>query len=258
MSAKVCAIIQGRMGSSRLPGKVLKPILEKPMLIRMVERVSCAHLLNEIIIATTDSDMDEEIVDVCKKNGLSYFCGSEDDVLDRYYQTARTFGTDVIVRLTADLPLIDPAVIDYVVNEFLTGEYDYVANTEPLPSTYPDGMDVMVFSFKALKQAWHEAVKPSDREHVTFYFWNHPEKFRIHRVKHDPDWSEYRLTVDYPEDFELVKAVFENLYPNNPFFTLKDIVGFLESNPNIKKLNRHIVRNIGWQKAFEKDRKVGF
>jgi spore coat polysaccharide biosynthesis protein SpsF len=254
----ICAIIQARMSSTRLPGKVLKPVLGRPLLAHMLERVSRAHTLHKIAVATTVSSVDTEIVSACEQSGFVCFRGSEDDVLDRYYQTAREFGAEVIVRLTSDCPLMDPVVVDHVVSIFLDGQYDYVSNTAPLPSTWPDGMDVEVFPFPALERAWREAVKPSDREHVTFYLWNNPDKFHVYRVEHDPDWSEYRLTVDYPQDLELVNAVFEALYPSNPAFTLEEIVAFLEAKPRVKKLNQGIIRNIGWQTAFKKDRLAGF
>jgi len=258
MSREVSAIIQARMNSSRLPGKVLMPVLGKPMLAQMLDRVAQAKSIARIVVATTDQRADDEIAALCRREGYECFRGSEDDVLDRYYQAARRGHADVVVRLTADCPLMDSATIDTVTKTFLDGQYDYVSNTAPLPSTWPDGSDVEVFSFAALQRAWREAVKPSDREHVTFYLWNNPAEFRVHRVEHVPDWSDYRLTVDYAQDLELVRAVFEALYPLSRSFTLKEIVAFLDANPDVKALNRTIGRNTGWHTAFEKDRLAGF
>lgn len=255
---KICAIIQARMNSSRLPGKVLKAVCGKPLLALMLERVARARTLSRTVVATTESAEDEEIAKLCRKMDVACYRGSEDDVLDRYYQAARAFDAQVIVRLTADCPLMDQVIIDRVTESFFAGRYDYASNTNPLPSTWPDGTDVEVFSWGALERAWLESVKPSDREHVTFYLWNHPEKFQLHRVEHVPDWSKYRLTVDYPQDLALVRSVFEAFYARNPAFTLSDIVTFLDARPDIMQLNQTIGRNSGWQAAFEKDRLAGF
>ncbi|MBI2358467.1 MAG: glycosyltransferase family protein [Deltaproteobacteria bacterium] len=258
MKPAVCAIIQARIGSSRLPGKVLRRIDGKPLLGLMLERSAFARGLDQVIVATTDATADNAIARLCDDLGVSCFRGSENDVLDRYYAAATEFCAEAVVRLTSDCPLIDPAVIDHVVAEFNKGGFDYVSNTAPLPSTWPDGMDVEVFSFEALRSAWRQAVKPSDREHVTFYLWKNPTRFRVHRVDCERDLSEYRLTVDYQQDFELVEAVFRALYPSNPAFTIDDITAYLDDNPNVKRLNEGIVRNAGWQAAYEKDTKAGF
>ena len=254
----IVAIIQARLGSTRFPGKVLKSVLGRPLLAHMMERVSHAQLPDQVVIATTGSPADDPIVTLCEQNGYACFRGSDEDVLDRYYRAAQQFGADVVVRLTSDCPLLDPTVIDQVVSVFRQGEYDYVANTVPPPGTYPDGMDVEVFSLWALEQSWQETVKPSDREHVTFYLWRNPHKFRTYRIDCIPDWSDYRLTVDHIQDFLLVKAILETLSPHNPLFSLEEIVDFLEENPHIKGLNRNIARNQGWQTALQKDREAGF
>lgn len=166
----ITAIIQARMGSTRFPGKVLKEILGKSILWHLISRIEKAKLINEIVIATTKNEIDRPILKFAEENGIKSYAGSEEDVLDRYYQAAKKFSADPIVRITADCPLMDPEVIDSVVQFYLDNKYDYVANTlEPI--TFPDGMDVEVFSFKNLEKIWKEAILPSQREHVTFYFW---------------------------------------------------------------------------------------
>jgi len=258
MSKRVCAIIQARMSSTRLPGKVLKPVRGRPLLAHMMERVSRAHNLHEIVVATTVSGADAEIVGLCEKSGFACFRGSEDDVLDRYYQAALQMKCDVVVRLTGDCPLIDPKVIDDVIGAYLSGHYDYVANTAPPVGTFPDGMDVEVFSFGALERAWREAMKPSEREHVTFYFWKNPQLFSTFRYDLPEDLSKYRLTVDYPQDFEVISSVLTELYPQNPQFSMEEVITFLEAHPDILAKNAHVAWNLGWQPALERDRQRGF
>lgn len=252
----ISAIIQARMGSTRLPGKVLKEVLGKPILWHLINRIKKAKLTNKIIIATTKNEIDRPILKFAEENGIKNYAGSEENVLDRYYQAAKKFNADPIVRITADCPLIDPEIIDSVVRYYLDNEYDYVANTL-VPSTFPDGMDVEVFSFKNLEKIWKEATLPSQREHVTFYFWQNPEIFSVGRYDLPEDLSKYRLTLDYPEDLVLIKIIFEELYPKNSRFSLYDIVEFLRSNPELQKINSHIRRSAGWHKAFEKDKQAG-
>lgn len=255
----ITAIIQARLGSSRLPGKVLREVNDRPLLSYMLERVAAAKRIGQVAVATTDRPQDDRIAEFCQKEGVFVFRGNEDDVLDRYYQCASHLKPDtVVVRLTSDCPLIDPKVIDEVVDVYLSGGYDYVANTAPPVGTYPDGMDVEVFSFAVLKRAWQEAKKPSEREHVTFYFWQNPHLFKTFRHDLSEKFSDYRLTVDYPEDFEVIKAILSALYPRNPLFTMQEIIAFLEKNPEIRALNASIGWNQGWQPAFEKDKEAGF
>ena len=255
---RTVAIIQARMGSTRLPGKALAPVLGEPLLGHMFERVLLARTLDQVVVATTEASNDDPIAAYCATRDYPLFRGSEGDVLDRYHRAAEHAEASTVVRLTADCPLIDPQIIDRVVDAYQNGAYDYAANTAPPPGTFPDGMDVEVFSRDALDQAWSEAKKPSHREHVTFYFWQHPELFRIHRVDHDPDLSSYRLTVDYPEDLELVRAVLEALQPNSRAFTMSDVIDYLQVHPDLIHLNDHIVPNQGWQPSIQRDREQGF
>jgi len=201
----IVAIIQARMGSTRLPGKVLKEVNGKSLLMYQIERVKISKLLDKIVVATSMSSKDDLISDFCKRNNIDCFRGSENNVLSRYYECAKEFQADIVVRLTADCPLSDPVVIDDVISLFQKEKVDYTANTAPPDTTrFPDGSDVEVFSIQALKRAFIECLNPHDREHVTFYFWQHDNNFKTIQMSQGVDWSKYRFTVDYPEDFEVV------------------------------------------------------
>jgi len=248
----ILAILQARVSSTRLPGKVLKPIPGMPMLLRQIERVKQAKLIEQLLVATSDDKSDDPIEQLCRENDIACFRGSLDDVLDRFYQAAKPYQPDHIVRLTGDCPLIDPQLIDEVVVFCLSGDYDYVSNAfEP---TYPDGLDVEVFRFPCLQQAWEEAELPSEREHVTLFINQQPERYKIGSFKNDIlDLSYLRWTVDEPADFELIKEIYEALYPYNPVFTTKEILNFLDQNPNLKSINTQFQRNEGLQKSRGKD-----
>ncbi|WP_209124817.1 cytidylyltransferase domain-containing protein [Alkalihalobacillus sp. BA299] len=237
---KVGAIIQARMGSKRLPGKVLKKVLDKPLLEYQYERVKEAKTLNEIIIATTKNEKDDPIVQLCRQLSTPYFRGSEEDVLLRFYEAATTFNLDVIVRLTSDCPIIDPDVIDKVVNCYLenSDQYDYVSNT--LNRTYPRGLDTEVMSYGALKAVNAKAQKQHDREHVTAYICNNPKVFRLGNITDNCVNKHHRWTVDTEEDFLLIKNIIETLYPINKYFTLEDVIHILQDNPKWVEINTHI------------------
>jgi spore coat polysaccharide biosynthesis protein SpsF len=251
-------IIQARMSSSRLPNKVLKEINGRPMLSYLLERVKAAKKVDLLILATSDQPSDDPIEETCKTEDVICYRGNLEDVLDRYYQSALIYNLDVVVRITADCPIIDPQVIDTLLEIFENNGYDYIANTLQPDFTYPEGMDVEIFSFQNLKLAWQNTRKPSDREHVTFHFWQNPEQFSIYRHDLKESLSHYRLTVDYIEDFEVVEAIINGLYQTNPLFTLKDIIHFLEQHPDVAAKNMDITPNQGWQSAFEKDKQEGF
>jgi len=254
---RIVAIIQARMGSSRLPGKVLKKVNGIPLLKYQFERVKQSSFISETVIATTVREKDGVIAEFCEQNGISCFRGNEDDVLSRYHECAKEYKVDVVVRLTADCPLIDPQVIDDVVKIYMENNYDFVANTAPPEGfTYPEGMDVEVFSFPLLDRASRETKKPSEREHVTHYFWQNPKLFSTYRIDLDKDFSAYRLTVDYPEDLDVTKAVIYGLYPKNPLFTMQDMIEFLDINPGIKEKNSCFKPNAGWQSAYQKDKQA--
>lgn len=251
----IVAIIQARIGSTRLPGKVLMDIEGKPMLWHIVRRVSEAKLINDVVIATSHNKNNDKIERFAKEDNLKIFRGSEEDCLDRFYKTGEEFGVDVIVRITADCPLICPEVIDKVISEYLKVSYDYVANT--FFYTYPDGCDVEVFSFKALEKAWKEAKDPIDREHVTPYIRN-SGKFKIKNVenKNPVDSNEYKWSVDRIEDLEFVREVYKHLYKNKKIFTMKDVMGLLEKHPEIKRINSQAIVNEGYYRSILKALKI--
>jgi len=229
-------------------------VKNKPLLLYMYERVSASKEIDEIIIATSIDESDNEIVNFCKESNIKYMCGSLNDVLDRYYQAAKITEASVIVRLTADCPIIDSDVIDLVIGDYKNGSYDYVANTAPPERiTYPEGMDVEVFSMSALEKAWKFATKASEREHVTFYFWKNKDKFKCFRTDLTYNRSNYRLTIDYFEDFILVSKVLEALYSEDKNFSMNEILEYLDKNPDILQINNKIESFSGWKGSLKND-----
>lgn len=232
---KTLAIIQARCGSSRLPSKVLADIGGRTMLERVVERARGAQRLDRVVIATTVEPTDDAIADLAMVLGLGIFRGSEDDVLDRYRGAAHCFGADVIVRLTSDCPLLDGAVIDRVIAALEDG-VDYASNTTV--RCYPRGLDTEAFTADALESAWNEATEPFQRIHVTPFFYQQPERFRLRSVTTDGDYSHHRWTVDTPEDLALVSILYERL-GERPF-TWRDVLAIVEGEPELADLNRNI------------------
>lgn len=236
---KTTIIVQARMTSTRLPGKVLKKVLGKPLLVYQLERLLRVKLADEIVIATTTNETDLPIVKLCSDLAIPCFRGPEEDVLARYYGAARQFPGEVIVRLTSDCPLIDPQVIDKVIQHYLNSpQLDYVSNV--LERSYPRGMDTEVFSFKALQEAYLEAADHSQREHVTPFIYHQPSRFSLANVSYQEDQSRHRWTVDTPEDLELVTRILEALYPYKPQFTLGDILSLLVEQPHWMAINENI------------------
>lgn len=239
----ILGILQARCSSSRLPGKVLKPILGEPMLARQIERLRRVRKIDRLIVATSSDARDAGLAELCADADIACFRGSLDDVLDRFYQAAVHYQAYHVVRLTGDCPLCDPELIDQLIDLFLDGRHDY-ASTALVP-TYPDGLDAEIMTMDALGQAWREARSPSDREHVTPFIHTRPERFKLASLIAETDLSDLRWTVDEPEDFEMVSRVYEALYPGNPEFSTADILGFLEDNPEIAALNAKFERNEG-------------
>ena len=237
---RIVAIIEARFNSTRLPGKVLMPILGQPMLVRIVQRLKLARTLDDIVVATTDSSPDDAVVDAMNYMGAHTFRGSETDVLDRVVKAAQSADADIIVEVTGDCPLIDPGLLDKVVADFLVGGADFVSNI--LPHTTPRGTDVRVFRTSQLAEINRTSTDPADHEHVSLHFWEHLDRYACRNVEMDlPDVvSEIRLTVDSAEDLELVRAIYEGLYEKNPTFNLVDVLDFLNSRPELLELNRHI------------------
>ncbi|NJN96690.1 MAG: NTP transferase domain-containing protein [Anaerolineales bacterium] len=247
---KTVAIVQARMASTRLPGKVLAEIAGQPMLYHVIQRTQQTKNLDLVVVATSTNQADDAIAQFCQTANLPFFRGSENDVLDRYYQTAHHFEADTIVRLTADCPLLDPEVIAKVVQTFQVGAFDYVSNT--LKCTYPDGLDTEVFSLTALTQAWQEALLNSEREHVTPYIWKNPTKFRLGNVVGERDLSALRWTIDEPQDLAFVRAVYEHLGSDS--FGMAAILNLLETHPHLSETNAAFERNEGYQKSLREDK----
>ncbi len=233
----IAAIIQARMGSTRLPGKVLMDIGGASMLVRVVNRTLRASSMNQVVVATTVDAADDAIVEECANLGVDVFRGSQDDVLDRHYHAAKTFGADVIVRITSDCPLIDSQVIDRVTTKFGENDFDYVNNLTP--RWFPRGLDTEVFSFAALERAWQQAAEPYQRAHVTPYIYQHPESFRLGAVCAERDYSAHRWTVDTIQDLELVRALYAR-FENQDTFGWREALAVVEREQGLMELNRAI------------------
>ena len=235
---KTLIIVQARMTSTRLPGKVLLPLAGEPMLTRLIERLRRVRRADGIVVATTTNATDDPIAALCSQLGVPCHRGSEHDVLSRYADAARLYGADVVVRITSDCPLIDPALIDQTIAAYDEGGSDYVSNM--LPPTWPYGMAVEVFSAAALAQAHAEATQAAEREHVTPFLYWHPERYRLRNVASPVDLSHHRWTVDTPEDYALVSRLFDHLMPNRPNFTQADVLALLDAHPDWIAINQHI------------------
>ncbi len=225
-------VVQARMGSTRLPGKVLKDIAGRPMLSYQMERLRRVKRAERIVVATTDQPADDAVERFCQKEKIACVRGSEHDVLARYHLAIERFPADVVVRITADCPLIDPAIVDEAIAAY---EPDYVSNM--LETTYPYGMAVEVFSAQALREAHREAKDPAEREHVTPFIYRHPERYRLRSLTMAPNLSHHRWTVDTPEDFELVSRLLKTLKPH---FTLQDVLAVLDEHPDWCAINAHV------------------
>jgi len=237
---KIHAIIQARTGSSRLPEKVMKKLHDKTVLSHVIERVKQSNLIDNIIIATTIHERDDIIEEEAVINDVLLFRGSEDDVLARYYLAAKKNKSDVIIRITSDCPLIDPNVIDEIVDFYLKNDYEIVTNAsiDISKRTYPRGLDIEVFSFNELEKAYLNAIEKYQREHVTPYIYEHNQN--IYYYCNDVDYSNYRWTLDTKEDLELITKIYDSLYKGSHDFYLKDIVKLLEKNPQYVSINSHI------------------
>lgn len=221
------------------------------MLWYHLERIRQVTKLDKIIVATSDQPDDDAIEHFCDESGVVCFRGSLNDVLDRYYRAASEYKADTVIRLTGDCPLADPEVIDTGIEFFLKHDFDYASNC--IERSYPIGLDMEVFSFACLKEAWKEATLPSQREHVTLFIQDNPARYKIGHFKNDKNLSHHRWTVDEPADFEFVKRVYESLYESNPRFTTEDILTLLKTNPELCRINYHIVHGEGYLKSLEED-----
>lgn len=239
---KTVIIAQARMTSTRLPGKVLKTVLGKPLLEYQVERLQRVQLADAIVIATTTNDTDQPIVDWCDRCSIPYYRGSESDVLSRYYEAAQAHQADVIVRVTSDCPLIDPTVTDQVIQAFHDrySGVDYVSNC--LQRSYPRGLDTEVFSFRALQESFEQATTAAEREHVTLFIDSQPDRYHLAGITHAKDESHHRWTVDTAEDFELIRRILETLYPVKPDFSWQDVLKLLADHPDWVAINAHVAQ----------------
>lgn len=236
---RIVAIIQARIGSTRLPGKVLLDLAGEPMLVRVVNRCRRAKTVQEVVVATTTKQADEAIVKVSAERGWPCFLGRENDVLDRYYWTAIQYQADVIVRITSDCPLIEPEIVDRVVQEFLDLQpgVDYASNVFPR-RTFPRGLDTEVMRFDVLEQAWHKDNNPAWREHVTPYIQRNPDLFHIHGVINKVNYSYMRWTVDTPEDLAFVRCIYDHFVCDR--FSWREVLAVLEQHPEWLEINRHV------------------
>ena len=242
MAQRIVAIVQARMGSTRFPGKVMLKAADKPLIQHVLERLTKSKLIDDIVLATSEDEKNDELESFVKGLGFDVSRGSEDDVLDRYYQAAKQSRADIVVRITGDCPLIDYEVVDKVIDTYLHGDYDDVSNTRP--PTFPDGLDTEVLSFEALKKAWQEAEKLYDREHVTPYI-HESGIFKVCNVSNNLDLSAERWTVDEPEDYELVKSIIEDLTENGAYFGMEEILEYKNSNPEMFRINQNVARDEG-------------
>lgn len=218
------------------------PILGQPMLVRIIQRLKLARTLDDIVVATTDSPLDDSVVEAMNYMGAHTFRGSEEDVLDRVVKAAQSVDADIIVEITGDCPLVDPGLVDKLVGDFLVGGADFVSNI--LPHTTPRGTDVRVFRTTDLAEINRTSTDPADHEHVSLHFWEHLDRYTCRNVEMDlPEVvAEIRLTVDTEEDLALARAIYEGLYPSNPAFSLVDVLDYLNANPALLELNRHVVQ----------------
>lgn len=241
---KIVSTIEARMTSSRLPGKVLKPLAGKPALERVIERLKRSKHIDQIVVATTVNDTDQPIVDLCNQLGISVYRGSENDVLSRVLDAAKSAQTDVIVEITGDCPLIDPQIVDQCIELFQAGSYDYVSTV--MERTFPVGLAVQVFPYSVLEEVSKKTTDMEDREHVSLYIYTHPQEYRLKNMaapealKH----PEIILTLDTPEDYTVLSMIYDQVYPKNPNFTTQDVLDYLKKNPELAKLNERIKRTV--------------
>ncbi|MBN2093373.1 acylneuraminate cytidylyltransferase [candidate division KSB1 bacterium] len=258
-SLKIVTVVQTRTGSTRLPNKVMLPIIGKPLFVRMVERIQAAKLVGTVVVATTTEKQDDIIEETCHQENLPCFRGHPCDLLDRHYRAGVTYSADVLVKIPSDSPLIDPEIIDIIISTFLENPdaYDYVSNV--YPATFPNGCEVEVMSMKALYYVWQTARNDFEREHTTPFFWKNKTLFRIKNVEWKTglnySWS-HRWTVDYEEDYDFVKLIYEKLYEKYPLFRLDQILALLARHPEISAINEQYTGVEGYRHLLNERRKA--
>ncbi|HLP99003.1 MAG TPA: glycosyltransferase family protein [Sideroxyarcus sp.] len=254
-SPKVLAVIQARMESTRLPAKVFLNLGGRPVLAHVIERMRHSRLTSDFIVATTVGRGDLPIVGLCAEMGVRVYCGHEQDPLERYYQAARLYGGEHIVRIKGDCPLLDPEIVDHAIEMHLRTGADYTGNT--LERSYPVGLDVEILRRQTLAQVWRDAGLASEREHVTLYIPKHPELFKIAHLKQATDLSVKRWTLDYPQDYAFLQAVFNELYRRDPVFGMRAVLDFLAAKPELEQLNAHIPVDAGVRISLAHDHPAG-
>lgn len=254
----ILAIIQARMGSTRLPGKVLKDIMGRPILGHIYDRLSSCPQIRQTVVATSTQPSDMAIVNFCQAEDIPVFQGSEQDVLDRFFQVACRFKPQHVIRVTADCPLLDPGLISKLITKYLNEDLDYCAIAtgagaylDQGKGTFPDGLDCEIFRYLALEEAWTHATTPMQREHVTPYIWQQDKKFKTGKLFCPFEYGSYRLTVDYPEDFKLVDAVYRALSPQNKHYSYLAVIEYLQKNRDLESLNRQHIGNEGYEAFYD-------
>lgn len=242
---KVVAIIQARCGSTRFPNKVFAQICNHPLIWHVVNRLRFANTIDEIVLATTTNPIDDKLYEWAQENDVSVFRGSENDVLNRYYEAARFCNADVVVRITADDPFKEPQVIDKAVRKLLDEGADFVCNN--FPPSYPEGLDVEVFTFKSLEIEEKNCISDYEREHVTQYFYHNPDNFKMFNISHTEDCSNLRWTIDTDTDFNMVLKVYADLYKDDDIFHMNEIIEYLKKNPEVAAMNSEVARSAMYQ-----------
>jgi spore coat polysaccharide biosynthesis protein SpsF len=247
MNKKVVAIIQARLGSSRLPAKMLKDLSGKPLIYHIYNRLKASRLINKVVIATTNLPKDALLQDWAEQNGITCYRGSEDNVLSRYYYAATEVEADIIVRITGDDPFKDSNIIDKVIELLIREELDFACNN--FPPSFPEGLDAEVFTYSALKKAFENSNNDFEKEHVTQYFYRNPNLFEIKNYAYHEDFSYLRLTVDTQNDFKLAEEIYNRLYENNEFFGFEEILSLMKSEPDLFRINQNENRSAMYKKS---------
>ena len=249
---KATVIIQARTQSTRLPNKVLALINDNPLIWYIIERLKSCETIEQIILATSNREEDKKLIEIANDCKILSFVGDENDVLSRFYQAALKFNADPIIRITGDCPLVDPYLLDKMLGFYLENGYDFVSNT--IIPTYPDGLDIEIFSFKSLRKTFNEAKLKSEKEHVTPYIWKNPGIFQLYNYRNKEELSNYRWTVDEQLDLELIRQIYSNFKPKI-IFSFQDVIEMGKLNPQIFKINEKINRNEGYLKSIKEDDK---